>query len=547
MKRLCLFLCLVLAAQSVLWSQVVSDPNDSLYTWISIWQEKGYTRNLPLLRPYPIQLVKKILQEVSERAPAADAARAKLYLQKIDVTVGDKIPGRSMPAPLSFSLEDTSWTTFSELRTDALASLIIQGVLSDIVTFSGELAWGGLAQSSGFYGPEWLNISDESMSGGGNEEIFGVRMWAKNIGVGGLAVGTPDLYFQAGMMRGSFGPFFENGAVIGPQAPAAGHFSLAYITDWIRVSSILMVVQPKYISNDTTGVGDPFDSAYEKYLVIHSYTFTPWNWFEFGILQSVVFGGRFNPVYLLPFAHMFFAQQMYGDDDSSLLGLFLVFKLPFDLRIKGLCYIDDFNTDTFFGTDGRSGFLSLDNAQNKVALQAGITWTPDMQVLKRISFDYLMVTPYTYTHHDNALGGGMSMFSYTHLGEGIGTILEPNSDQITLEVFLQPEPWYSVDLKGRFARHGNASDGYTTGDGSYYDTGYNGSDATFIGPARFLTQDVLEYVFQLGFQLGFEFSLDWVEMECGAGYMFEYVHNKDLIEGKKEFNHFLNLFLKFTI
>ena len=54
-------------------------------------------------------------------------------------------------------------------------------------------------------------------------------------------------------------------------------------------------------------------------------------------------------------------------------------------------------------------------------------------------------------------------------------------------------------------------------------------------------------MFQLGFQLGFEFSLDWVEMECGAGYMFEYVHNKDLIEGKKEFNHFVNLFLKFTI
>ena len=82
----------------------------------------------------------------------------------------------------------------------------------------------------------------------------------------------------------------------------------------------------------------------------------------------------------------------------------------------------------------------------------------------------------------DAFGSGKSMFSYTHLGEGIGTILEPNSDQITLEVFLQPEPWYSVDLKGRFARHGNASDGYTTGDGSYYDTGYNGSDGAFFDP-----------------------------------------------------------------
>jgi hypothetical protein len=545
MKRLCLFLCLMLAAQFTLWAQLVSDPNDPLYTWISVWEEKGYTQKLPPLRPYPIQLVRQILRQVEQNAPGEDADRARSYLEKIDVTIGDHIPGRSIPAPLSFSLENESWTTFSELRTDALASLIIQGSLSDIVSFSGKLSWGGMAESSGFYGPEWMSFSDESASGGGNEEIFGVRMWAKNLGVGGMAIGSQDLYFQAGLMRSSFGPFFENGAVIGPQAPAAGHFSLNFTADWIRVSSILMVLQPKYYSDNYTGV--PFNSAFEKYLVIHSYTFTPCDWFEFGILQSVVFGGRFNPVYLLPFAHMFFAQQIYGDDDSSFLGLFARVKLPWDLQFKAMLYIDDFNTDTFFGTDGRSGFLSLDNAQNKVAIQAGFTWTPDQPVLKRMSLDYLMVTPYTYTHYDKIYQDTYSMFSYTHLGEGIGTILEPNSDQITLTAFLQPLSWWSVDVMGRFARHGNASEGFTSGDGSYFDNGFQAGVATFIGPARFLTQDVLEYVFQLGLELGFEFSLDWTELSLGVGYMFEYVQNKDLVEGAREFNHFVNFRVKFTI
>ncbi len=545
MKSICIFLCLLLFVPGFLSAQLVSDPNDVLYTWLSIWEEKGYLTNLPPLRPYPIQLVKELLQQVKEVGSEAEAELAEIYLQRIDVSLGDNIPNRSLPAPLNIAIENHTWTKFDEHRNDMLVSLIIQGSICDLVSFSGRIAWGGSLESTGFFGPEWMNIIDESKSGGGNEMIFGMKAWAKNLGTGGMTVGSSDIYFQAGLMRSSFGPFFENGVVIGPQCPATGHFSFNYTADWITVSSVMLVLQPKYFSDMYQA--QPFNSAYEKYLVIHSYIFNPWEWFEFGILQSVVFGGRFNPVYLLPFAHMFFVQQIYGDDDSSLLGLYLKFRLPLNIRLKFMCYLDDFNTDTFFGTDGRSGIFSLDNAQNKAALQVGLTWTPDMEVLKRVSLDYLMVTPYTYTHYDYG-SNNEHMFSYTHLGEGIGTILEPNSDQITVTTFLQLTQWWDASLLCRFARHGNASEGYTDdGDGSYYDTGFDDIGPTFIAPARFLTQDVIEYVFQAGCNLDFSFGLEWAELTCGIGYLFEYVYNKDLIAGSEEFNHFVKLFLKLTL
>jgi hypothetical protein len=538
---------MVLIFCSAAWAQLVADPKDTLYTWISIWEERGYIKNLPLLRPYPIQLVKDILRKVKEHGSQADAALADLYLQRINVTIGDHIPDRSLLAPLSLSIENTFWTKFDSFRDDALANVVLQSTLGDLVSFSGSMSWGGMVQSDGFYGPEWLSISDESESGGGNASIAGMQVWAKNLGVGGIAFGSADAYFQAGLMRSSFGPFFENGAIIGPQCPAAGNFSFNYTADWIKISSVMLIVHPLFYRDPNDLPGDftllPLGSkSYENYLIIHSYTLTPLDWLEFGLVQTVECGGSLNPVFIIPLVNLFFAQQLYGNDNTSLIGLFAKIKLPFSFQFKFMLYVDDFNTDTFFGKNG-AGLFSLDNAQDKVALQAGIVWTPEIDILERISLDYLMVTPYTYTHN----AGYGNRLSYTHQGVGIGTILEPNSDQITLNAFLHPLSWCDIVVTGRFARHGNASEdeGYG-GDGSYYDDGYNGS-ATFIAPARFLTQNVIEYVLQLGCDINFTFGLGWSELQIGIGYMFEYVRNKNLLPGNEQYNHFVNIFTKLIL
>ena len=64
----------------VAFGQIVADPNDRLYTDLELWQNRGLISNLPPLRPYPLQLVKKVLSEVVERGNDADKELARMYL-----------------------------------------------------------------------------------------------------------------------------------------------------------------------------------------------------------------------------------------------------------------------------------------------------------------------------------------------------------------------------------------------------------------------------------------------------------------------------------
>jgi len=534
-------------------AQLASDPNDKLYTWISIWEEKGYVSNLPLLRPYPIQLLKEILLRVVEVGTSEEKLRAEKYLKTLDVSVGDPIPDRSLPGVVSFSVENSFYTKFDSLREDLMVYAIIQGRLGDIFSFSGKGGWGGMVQTEGFYPPEWLQITNEAETGGGKAEAGDLTFWSENLGVGTITIGTPELYFQAGLNRASFGPFFENGAVIGPQAPAAGHFSFTYLSPWVRISSVMLILHPtQYEKPDSELAGDPdyfaigsISRSWENYLIVHSYTFTPASWFELGIVQTVLLGHSANPVFALPFVHTFFAQMIYGDDNSSLVGLFARIRLPLDLQLKFMLYVDDFSANTFLGLDGSSHLFSLDSSQNKAALQTGLVWTPHFDFIWRLSLDYLIVTPYTYTHCANY----NNKLSYTHKGVGVGTILQPNSDQLTLSSFLQPASWLDVLFTVRYARHGNASEAFSGygGDGSYYDDGYMDGEALFICPMLFLNQEVLEHVLQVGLDLEFDFRLGGSEFELGIGYLFEFVKNKALEKDRDEINHFLKIFFRYLI
>ncbi len=65
-------------------AQLVSDPNDRLYTDLELWMDRGLTDKLPPLRPYPVQLVKKVLADVKAKGNQADQDLAAFYLSKID-------------------------------------------------------------------------------------------------------------------------------------------------------------------------------------------------------------------------------------------------------------------------------------------------------------------------------------------------------------------------------------------------------------------------------------------------------------------------------
>jgi hypothetical protein len=67
---------------SLLNAQIIHDPNDPIYRDINLWSVQGYiTSSLPLIRPYPAQLIDTLLSEVIKNGNSEARAGAAKYLE----------------------------------------------------------------------------------------------------------------------------------------------------------------------------------------------------------------------------------------------------------------------------------------------------------------------------------------------------------------------------------------------------------------------------------------------------------------------------------
>jgi hypothetical protein len=512
----------------------IADPNDRLYGDLSFWYERGYIKDLPMVRPYPLQVIKHLLSQVIEEGMKHDVDRAQSYYNELFPDAAEISTGKSIPAALHTVFSFETWSDGSDFYGEAAAACLINSTIGNLFSCSAQLAYAITYEPETPVFPLYTNIQEEWETGGGVIELDDINLLSSQLSLGGFFIGTESLSFQAGIMRTSFGPFFDNGPVIGPQCPATGHISFSYRAGWFSLSSVFLDLVPKYREDPLTGDRVSIGKPEFKYLLIHSLEISPFTWMSLGLLQSVIGGERFNVAYLIPLQNLFFSQQLSGNYDSSFIGLYGCFRLPFSLTSTFVFYVDDWDA---FSSSSKQGtpFFNLDSAQNKFALQAGLSFCPDYPVMKKISIDYLMITPYTFTHSARS---AVPYLSYTHLGYNVGSILEPNSDQVRLSLFMTPLPWLDCSLTGRFIRHGNASEGLDQGTGTIYDDGYL-ADGTvsFYGPSRFLTQDVIEHVLQVGTDVSLTFPFSWGTLFSRAGYTFEYAWNKNLIEHNDNVKH----------
>ena len=81
--RMLFAIILFLAAASA-WGLSTFDPNDEIYTWLSVWDEKGYFPHLPMLRPYTPQLITSCLRGVIEKGTELEMDMAREYLAEIE-------------------------------------------------------------------------------------------------------------------------------------------------------------------------------------------------------------------------------------------------------------------------------------------------------------------------------------------------------------------------------------------------------------------------------------------------------------------------------
>lgn len=524
MKRAVRVFLICLLASSV-GAQIVHDPNDQLYRDLDRWAVRGYISLLPPIRPYPLQLLERLLEGVVERGDAASRVQASRYLAEI----APRARGIHVGAVGSIRGEG------DDLSMEGAPT--IDGAMR-------EQDWLGASYSMHVYGATREPGKEIAVPGvdspypdliKDNAEVGPFKImqnWTS-----AAAVGNADLYFQAGLNRTSFGPFFDNGPVVGAQAGRAGHFSAVYRRSGMTFSVLFLTLS----ASDDFGEGRFPD----KHLILHSFDYSPFPGFEWGFFESVVWGGRFEPLYLAPFVNYFAAQSLTGFEDNSFLGFHVRWTPRSELQALAQIYIDDWN----FNDMAKLKF----DTRYKFASQLGLRWAPEDGLLSSLAADYTAVMPYMYTHITEPRSGAdiaryveekPNYYNYTHLGRGLGADLDPNSDRLWLRAAFGLVDGLELRLSGLLRRHGNASegvDGITEAyhDGSVFDDGYtdpadpstDDPRNTFSSETRFLTQEVIETRASAGIGATYTMPTPIGDFTAAADYVFEYAWNRALVEG----------------
>ena len=515
-KKTALVIILLIIFISFSFGQTTSDPNDELYRDIDVWENKGYISKLPLVRPYPAQYIIKLLEKVAATGSEKDAGKAREYLENLQ------------QFSVSAGATHTSRITLDDYAGETGVNAQIEGMPAPLLSVSADINVFLVDQQAEDALPAYTRPEVDLLPDWSDVDILGKNYQVRQGLNSSAAVGTDELWFQTGLIRSSFGPFTDDGAVISPKAPQAGHFSLTWMQEAFSYNSTLLALTA------TTDEGD--DSFPEKYLAMHTITFYPFSWLELSAFESVVYGGRFEPLYLMPFSEFFYLQGTIGFPDNSLIGFTTSAALPYNIDFDFLLYADDLHFNDMIRFDFDTKY--------KLSFQTGLSWAPPTDELRQVSLDYLLVTPYMYTHKDTTYQDDANYQNYTHQGENLGPTLDPNSDRLSLSVLLKPLDFLNVELTCRYIRHGNGSvDGSENvggGDGSIFDDGFIGDICTFQDTTRFMVQDIIEHTLQAGITADAAVKLGEFKLGGSAGYTLEWIKNKDLVVGT-EWNHYFDI------
>ena len=472
-------------------SQAAVDIFDPLYEDIKIWEKIGLLNDLSSLRPYPLQEIERILNIVIETGTEKQIKKAQEYKKRLfgrvfhyggEAELGIKTPKKQRDISIA-PLLDMNISLHKLLTASAHANF---SLLNKVPKEEGLPAFQFSKR----------DIMEDSTSIG---SFYLLPMFNS-----GIAVGTPEYYFTAGMARTSFGPFDENNILIGEQAFHSGQFIFVVNKEKFTYNQALLAISA---SNDR---GESYFP--KKFTASHSITYRPLPWISIGLVDIITYGGRFDPIYLLPLSVFFVGQSIYNFADASMLGLTLTVKPIKGLKIDAVLLADDigFNEIVKFKKD----------AKWRMAGQFEVSYAmPKDHWFSFADINYTLVTPYCYTSIHNNDRKKPNYENYTHNGEPLGSNLPPNSDRIKVKAQFRPLEGLAINVSNAFIRHANVTESvydpvilkeylkegnYST-DGSVFNHSAvvdKNSERThsFLYSTPFLTQQTIQYVNQLGLE-----------------------------------------------
>ncbi len=515
-----------------LFPQVGIDPNDVFYDYVEQWEIRGLLREVPPLRPYPINNIKEILQNVIKRGNEQDVEVAVAYWQQLSGRPW-KIAGEAGAAGrLS---KDDGGTDFDKLF---VLSPYFAGdgyLYDDWLSYSCKMGLNVRTEESlGAFLPYYMNSPYDA-----RQDPAEIGPTKSYIDInGGVALGNSSVFLQGGLNRTGYGPFFGEGLALNESGYHSANLAFTVLKkNWSYVQ--------QYSAIGATRGFDGSGLAPDKFIAFHALEYKIGSRFSLAYYESIVYGNRFDLSYLLPVPYMA-AQGIGGNEDNLQMGIVTKYR-PFDNFLWSTeFFVDDLDVNKLVKLD-------LDG-KNRFALKTGVSYAPENSFCSKISFSYTAIMPYTYSHweYDPDKTGSMAISdnyynyqNYTNNGVHIGTPFEPNSDAITFSVDFQPAKGLHLNVGTSFSRHANIIESISddealrylsAGYGVYATDGSVRTHSMFDGGSHvdtawdelnFLNQKTKMYVFQGS--LFADYTLPKLRMgtlSFSLGYVFEYVHNK---------------------
>lgn len=509
--------------------QVSLDPNDDFYQDVAIWESLGAVADVPSLRPYPLAVVRSLLEQASECDIPQVQEKATYYQKKI-FNKGFNI---------GISAHDYIKASKEGVASQLMGSGFVFGDfdLFPKLSLSYKLNIVAATDAITTMLPTYKNYSFDIV-----DDPIEIGPLDLNIDMNAnFAYGTEAVYLQAGLNRTSFGPFAFSNIVVSEETFHMPNISFVINREkWTYVQSLFSL-------GATSNAYGVFNSRRkpDKYLTMHSFELRPLKNLSLSYYETIVYGNRFDFSYLLPVPYMA-VQGVGGFDDNLQMGLNFKWNIAKGLVWTGDVFVDDLNMNSILKFDF--------DTRMKFAAKTGIFFAPTDTIFDILSFDYTLVMPYMFTHSqyvlpDNAstqillTGYGLNFQNYTTNGMPIGCQLAPNSDGLTLNIRLRPFENVKFSYMTNYFRHGNINESISLEEAKMYlyagkkefvtngsifdypDAGH-GYLETALDSLNFLTQNNIMHIWQTGFDLSYEVALKKAgTLQFSVGYVFEYIKN----------------------
>ena len=494
---------------SAAYAQISVDPTDDFYEAALRWHIRGVVSELPQLKPYPQESIRRILFTVMERGDSEEASDARDYYER---------------------MFDKAWHISAEAKG---ATLIARNGTTDERDIDGELFFslhggGDVLLANGFGTGYRAGVSVKCINT--SSAVFG-DAWASpaydtfidTIEAGAAAINfdvaaiasyaNEKISVSAGYNRTGYTNYIDGGNVLSSSAFSAPQFSFSYdgrIFDFVQHFAALR-------ASDMLGKNGP----YGKFVSFHALRFSPNRRMRLSYYDSVVYGKRFDPSYLIPLPAGLTASAN-GYDDNVIAGL--LFEYNF---FPGVLWLTDLSINHIdIPQLARLRF----NADNRLALKTGLSYAPNDSPCKLLALSYTIVSPYMYTSEETN-GESYNYHSYTNWGRSVGQSLPPNSDRLSLKIKLEPTKSFTVSTFASITRHANVYQSYS-GDElrEMLSKGKRSTDGSInsqrYSSTQFLSESYVMYIARGGVEVSYRFPrVNAGVFELNGIFAYTYISN----------------------